>query len=135
MNLNVKNSSDNHQKCIHCIPNCTDSPTVLCSFCCYQSINKKSSFKKDIRSKWQRCIGKSPRHFFISLFFTIEMAGLPLKLNTNQPFGFWLKYQSFWNLIELLMMPKTKIYYQNPIYGVVIEFEQNLTNYRLIKDN
>ena len=35
VNLKIKNSSDNHQKFIHCIPNCTDSPTVLCSFCYY----------------------------------------------------------------------------------------------------
>ena len=68
-----------------------------------RKLKKNILFKKNIRSKCQRSNGKSAnsytRHFFISLFFRVEMAGIPLKLNTNQPFDFWLKYQIFGNRI------------------------------------
>ena len=135
MNLKIKNSSDNHQKFIHCIPNCIYSPTVLCSFCCYQKVSTKRAhltkiFVQMSALHWEECKLVSTSFFHITLFQS-RNGSFPLKVF---PLWFLVKILKFLG-IELLMMPKTKIHYQNPIYGVVIEFELNLTKYRLIKDN
>ena len=82
---------------------------------------------------WEECKLVSPSFFHITLFQS-RNGRSPLKVKYQPTFWFLVKISKFLG-IELLMMPKTKIHYQNPIYGVVIEFELKLTNYRLIKDN